>query len=291
MSHFVSDLNGLINGTITATSGLSAGADKANCVISGTYPTSIYATANSTNSSTQLTFSKSHSVYGSGYTQYIRFRFDTNSALSTPQLANVQIAQGYTSANDYIFNATVANTVNYKPLPYANTTPVTSYNTGMEFIITPRSLVLNSLPLGKTFGFFDLSTNAILDAYPQNSRTAFIQLDSTATYASQALVYSISGPTSANVTNFSGYTVQNNPINSSNTFSQIQQPLRASNANSQPLIVEGPLNLINPQQANSVVFIYGAYRLAPGLLSAGTLYNTNAVSRLVVSNDFSIPTD
>jgi hypothetical protein len=57
------------------------------------------------------------------------------------------------------------------------------------------------------------------------------------------------------------------------------------------LIIEGPLNLINPSQANSVTYIYGAYRLPAGLLAAGTIYNTNAVSRLVVSNDFSIPTD
>ena len=95
LANLKTDLHNIISGNITTTADFSAGCDKTNSVIYGTYPDGIYSVANAGT----YTYSKVHGDYGSGTTHYFRLGFDST------QLTGLTLAQSYTSGTDTLVNS------------------------------------------------------------------------------------------------------------------------------------------------------------------------------------------
>lgn len=95
LANLKTDLHNIISGNITTTADLSAGCDKPNSVIYGTYPAGIYSVANAGT----YTYSKIHNDYGAGTTHYFRLGFDST------QLTGLTLAQSYTSGSDTLVNS------------------------------------------------------------------------------------------------------------------------------------------------------------------------------------------
>jgi hypothetical protein len=95
LANLKTDLHNIISGNITTTADFSAGCDKTNSVIYGTYPAGIYSVANAGT----YTYSKVHGDYGSGTTHYFRLSFDST------KLTGITLAQSYTSGSDTLVNS------------------------------------------------------------------------------------------------------------------------------------------------------------------------------------------
>lgn len=94
LANFQTDIHNIIAGNVNTVNDLSAGADKTNSAIYGTYPTTYYAIQNAGT----YTYSKTHSDYGT-YTHYFRLSFDST------QLTGITLAQNYTSGTDTLVNS------------------------------------------------------------------------------------------------------------------------------------------------------------------------------------------
>lgn len=95
LANLKTDLHNIISGNITTTADFSAGCDKTNSVIYGTYPTGTYSVQNAST----YTYSKIHNDYGAGTTHYFRLSFDST------QLTGLTLAQSYTSGTDTLVNS------------------------------------------------------------------------------------------------------------------------------------------------------------------------------------------
>lgn len=94
------DVDKIIRGLATSTGDLSVGCDTANTTFYGTYPTGKYSRVGT--SAGADTYSKIHNDYGD-VTHYIRLGYDST------QLANVTLAQSYTSGTDTLVNSREIN--------------------------------------------------------------------------------------------------------------------------------------------------------------------------------------
>mgnify|MGYP003347826745 CR=1 FL=1 len=159
-ANFIADIVGILDGSITSTAGLSAGADKTNSSFSGTYPTSQLTKVNAGT----YTFSKIHGSDNT-YTHYFRLAF------SGTTLTTFTVAQGYTSGTDTLLNST-ANTVNVN----ANTFTLSDqFPSGINIVLNNNCVYISSLTSGASFGLFDLGANGITSTYANNMKMAYIK--------------------------------------------------------------------------------------------------------------------
>ena len=130
----VSDIKGIVNGSITTTGSLSASANTSATTFIGTYPAGYYAEANAT----AYAFSKIHSANNSNIS-YFKLGFD-----GVNGIANVTLAQGYVSATDTVSNSyskTYDNVIGLNSLGVdPATTPIDIIVNRDNFSIIQRSL-------------------------------------------------------------------------------------------------------------------------------------------------------
>ena len=156
MQQFKDDISGLLEGTITTVNGLSAGCDKTNSSIVGSYPTGKYSRVNGTS----YTYSKVHGSDAS-YTHYFRLTFDSTS------LTTFTLARSYISGTDTLVNS-AGYTVSVVPYSYS------SVNGGLTIVIAAGCFSITSTFNKTAFGVFDLGTNGITTAYANNMKMAYI---------------------------------------------------------------------------------------------------------------------
>lgn len=102
VTQFKTDIHNIITGNITSVNDLSAGADKGNCLVGGTYPTGSYTVQNAGT----YTYSKVHNA-DAAYTHYFRLTFDATS------LTTLTLAQSYTSGTDTLVNSSSSQVYRY----------------------------------------------------------------------------------------------------------------------------------------------------------------------------------
>ena len=255
------DIKGLIDGTITTVSGLSAGCDKANTTISGTYPTGTFVKVNDSSN----TFSKIHNT-DSAYTHYFRFTYDST------KMTTFTVAQGYTSGTDTLLNS-VAQTVNLTPFAYNG---AAQFPIGLNIVITSKCLYFSLITSNIGFGIFDLGNNGITSNYASNMKMAYINPINQTFNVPYA--YNLTGSTS-------GYTSM-----SGNLISLYTPPTLESNLTGAMVVIENPAFLSSNNQGHQAYGVYNLLKIPEFSYATDTVYNTSGVSRLT-ANSYAIITE
>lgn len=102
IAQFKTDVHNIITGNVASVNDLSAGADKANCIVGGNYPTGTYTVQNAGT----YTYSKVHNA-DAAYTHYFRLTFDSTS------LTAITLAQSYTVGSDTLVNSSSSQIYRY----------------------------------------------------------------------------------------------------------------------------------------------------------------------------------
>lgn len=254
-ANFIADIVGILDGSITSTAGLSAGADKTNSSFSGTYPTSQLTKVNAGT----YTFSKVHGSDNT-YTHYFRLAF------SGTTLTTFTVAQGYTSGTDTLLNS-VAQTVNVSTNTYSASD---QFPAGINIVLNSKCVYISSVTSGISFGLFDLGTNGITSTYANNMKMAYIKTNNGSFNIPYA--YSLAGTAS-------GYG------SLSGNLTNVQLPVYKSNASNQGVVVENPVFLSHINQGYSAYGVYGLFKLGTSVLTTDVFYNIGSGPR-VTSNDY-----
>jgi hypothetical protein len=267
-AQFKADIIGIIEGTITSTAQLSAGADTTNSSFTGSYPTGTYTKVNATTN----TFSKVHGT-DAAYTHYFRLTFDAGVGLDA-KWTNFALAQGYTSGTDTLLNSS-SLTCNVKPNTFIGSA---AFPSGINIVLTPKNIWFSSLTSGATFGIFDLGANGVTATYADNMRMCIMNTTATSSNIVVPYVYSIDGPNSAYTSMTATVTTLGNPTLKTNT---------AGSA----LIIENPAFVQFSQQGNQVYGIANLLKIGTSLFAMDSIYNTAGVRRIVAPIDYAIVTE
>lgn len=265
-ANFKADIVGILDGTITSTSGLSAGADTTNSSFVGTYPTSQLTKVNAGT----YTFSKIHGTDNT-YTHYFRLTFDAGVGLAA-KMTTFTVAQGYTSGTDTLLNS-VAQTVNVSPNTYFSST---QFPSGINIVLTPKCVWFSSLTSGISFGLFDLGNNGITSTYATNMKMAYI--NTTAGTFNIPYGYVLSG-------GLSGYTSLTGNLTSTTT------PTLLSNAGGSAIIVENPAFVAAQTQGYAAYGVSNLFKLGSNMMAMDSIYNTSGTRRIAAAADYAIVTE
>jgi hypothetical protein len=274
MAQLKADIDGIIQGTITAPSQLSAPAQTS--VFYGTYPTGKYARVNQTS----YTYSKVHNS-DSNYTHYFRLTFDSTS------LASITLAQGYTSGTDTLLNTKVTTTAITPAIFDSN------YPMYIDIVVSTKMLCIMAPNSGSYFGIFDIGHNGVTRAYTSSMMMcAFDFLDARFenidSYVTQLPVYfTTTGgtvPYSYNLDTLSYGSL------TYGLFSLI--PLKRMISIGGSLgVVENPIYLSTPSNGNSLNLVYGLYKIPTESFGGAQVYkDANNLYRLTL-HDFSFLVD
>lgn len=267
-AQFKADIIGIIEGTITNTGQLSAGADTTNSSFTGSYPSGIYTKVGAGTN----TFSKVHGTDNT-YTHYFRLTFDAGVGLQA-MWTTFALAQGYTSGTDTLLNSS-SITCNVKPNTFISSA---SYPSGINIVLTSKNIWFSSLTSGATFGIFDLGANGVTATYTDNMRMGIINTTATSSNIVVPYAYSIAGGNSAYTTMTATVTTLGNPTLVTNT---------AGSA----LIVENPAFVQFSQQGNQVYGIANLLKIGTSLFAMDSIYNTAGVRRIVAPIDYAVITE
>ena len=267
-AQFKADIIGIIEGTITSTGQLSAGADTTNSSFVGTYPTGKYTKVNATTN----TFSKVHST-DSNYTHYFRLTFDAGVGLEA-KWTTFALAQSYTSGTDTLLNSS-SITCNVKPNAFVASA---QYPSGINIVVDDGCVWFSSLTSGSTFGIFDLGANGITAAYPQNMRMALINTTQATSNCTIPYAYGLYG-------NTSGYVTMTNTLASTTT------PILRTNAAGSAMIIENPTFVSFAAQGNVAYGISNLLKIGTSLFATDSIYNTAGVRRVVTPIDYAVVTE
>lgn len=261
-SNVVADVRNIINGAATSLSQLTAAADQTNTVFYGTYPNGTFSNANVVSN----TYSKTHSVI-SGNVHYFRLGWDN----ATQKLANITLAQTYTSGSDTLLN-TVTTTTNVGLLNYSAT------GLGIDIIVSPQMIYVGQGGASQ-FGIFDIGHNGVTRTYTGSMLMLAQNMFSTINYG----------------TNLGGvipYTwiFDTETYGSSTNSIFSQTPLRKVNETGNLAIFENPSFTTGNTTGSTTNVIYGLYKLpSNGFAGVQTYVDSNGLRRLTV-NDFSLLT-
>jgi hypothetical protein len=253
-ANFIADIVGILDGTITSTAGLSAGADTTNSQFTGTYPSTKFAKVNAGT----YTFSKTHNTEAT--THYFRLAF------SGTTMTTFTVAQGYTAGSDTLLNS-VAQTVNVKASTYNASD---QFPNGINIVMNNNCIFFNSPSSGIGFGLFDLGMNGITSAFANNMKMAYVKTNDSTFNIPYG--YQLSGSVSA-YGSLSG------------SLSNLALPTFKSNISNQGVVIENPVFLSHTNQGFAAFGIYGLFKISNNLLVNDTVYNISGTRRCV-SNDY-----
>jgi hypothetical protein len=158
LQNFKDDVNNIILGNIITVANLSSGADKVNSQMYGTYPTGTYARVNATT----YTYSKLHNDTNTGKTHYFRLSYDATT------LANIALANSYTSGTDTLVNSSVA-VENIAPSAYSS-----FYKEGIDIIVSNKMLAIFAPQRNALVGIIDIGNSSTTRTYT-NSMLMMLQ--------------------------------------------------------------------------------------------------------------------
>lgn len=261
IANFTSDIVGLLDGTITTVNGLSAGCDKTNTTISGTYPTGTFSKVGAGTN----TFSKIHHQDNT-VTHYFRMTFDST------RMTTFSVARSYTAGTDTLINS-VAYTVNMAPNTFISTD---QFQKGINIVITNKCVYFSSISSGISFGLFDLGANTITSTFTDSMRMAYIKT-SDGSYG-VPYTYSLLG------TGISGYSALTGNLISTTT------PIVRSNNSGSTVVIENPTFVTHINQGYQAFLVYGLFKIGDFVFAMDSVYNTSGTSR-VASIGYTIPTE
>jgi hypothetical protein len=253
IQQFQNDIAGLIDGTITSVSGLSAGCDIANSSITGTYPAGKYSRVNGTT----FTFSKVHSTDNTR-THFFRLTF------SASALTNIALAQSYVSGTDTLVNSS----------SYAVTVTPNAYNTrnistasGVTIVITDSCINFTSLYSGVSFGIHDLGENGITSTYTDSMKMTYVRLNDNS--FSIPYTHNLIGRLSSYVTIAGVF----------QTVGSFSPSIVSNNTGTSTIIVESPVFITAATQAYAVFAVLGLQRIPTAALLTDSQYTANTIIR------------
>jgi hypothetical protein len=259
-ANFLADINGIVNGSITSTGSLSAGANTSLTTFTGTYPAGVYALANNAGTYTYL------KTYNANTSTNCYFTIGFNGSNG---IANVTLGTGYANAtNTY----SASNT-------YIFPFPLTIQNYSSIDIIMNNNLFYIGNPSTGSYGLgiFDVGYNGVSQAFPNAMVNIFLPVVNTISLAAAAQP----------AINPYSYFFSNAGYATTNTYLTYIIPTTSPyNAVGNVAVVENPVFTYNPAQGNAVSLIYGLNSIVQGEYIPRTVYvDTNSVYRYVVGTD------
>lgn len=158
MVNMQTDINNIIVGNVTNVANLSSGADTANSAMYGSYTSAIYTRANATT----FTYSKVHNDASTSKTHYFRLGYDST------QLANISLAQSYTSGTDTLVNSSTI-TANIQRFTFSPT-----LQNGIDIIVSNQMLAFFAPQSGAFIGIIDIGQSGTTRTYT-NSMLMMLQ--------------------------------------------------------------------------------------------------------------------
>lgn len=275
IAQFKSDIDGIIQGTITQASQLSAPA-QANSLFYGAYPSGAYTRVNATS----YTYSKIHNSNPT-YTHYFRLTFDTT------QLVSITLAQGYTSGTDTLLN-TVVSTLNVQTYQYDSNYPM-----GIDIIVNDKGISFIAPGSSCYFGIYDIGHNGVTRAYTSSMlMMAFDFLDARFenidSYDTQLPVFF----TRSGGTIPYSYNLDTLSYGSLTTGLYTLIPLKRMITNGGSLgVLENPVFTSTASNGNSLNVMYGVYKIPTGTFSGAHTYKDGSNLYRLSIFDFSFLVD
>lgn len=284
LQNFRDDINSIIVGNVTSnadiTPNLSAGANKGAIEVYGTYPVGIYQRANLDNKPT-YTYSKNHNAVA-GYTHYIRLSYDhlaANTAGNIILMANVALAQSYTSATDTLVNSYTYTGANIRPSPYSATTDKST----LDIIISPSQLTFIS-PSSGTSSRYATYLSVVDMGHSSVSRT----------YANSMLMclqdytnvpnYGTSGNTGGVIPYYYSYTSFSYGSVASMTVQSVSQASKKFFSNTTSIVFENPVFTVNTE-VGAQNLLYGTFRTSQAAFGSLMIYKNSANAYRLSVND------
>lgn len=261
------DIHNIITGNISTVNDLSAGADKVNSAMYGSYPAAIYTRVNGTT----YTYSKVHNDATTSKTHYFRLNY------SATQLGNISLAQSYTSGTDTLVNSSVSPTLNIGPTPYSS-----FLQNGLDIVVSNKLIAF--FGLGVLLSINDMGHNSTTRTYTNS------MLMMTNDWTNLPQWGTLGTTTSVSTGGVVPYTYLYSTSSYGSLTSSIAAPLvyRLPAGNGATLISENPL-FFTAQGANNL--IYGAYRLPPVTFNGTQIYKDSSNAYRLTSNDISLLVD
>jgi hypothetical protein len=278
-ANVISDITGIIGGTITQANQLSAGAS-GNTIFSGNYPSGTIYTVSFTDDATASVISKKNHA-NTSYQSYILLSGSTDTTFGVGINATACGLGKDWSSGSTITNSTTgfSDTV----LHLKQYIPTADKPEELIIIVTNKSLILIQSNHNTCIGWVDITTNGVVEKYTTSMRT--ILCNFTTSNAKVPYTYKLLGALSSyGLTNYTKIfnaapftSTPDAPIISAISF-------LAFDENRTPVIIENPALVCNPNAGNYVNFLYGVVSIPPGLLKSKSLYNTSGVNRISFSN-------
>ena len=267
LANFQTDINNIILGNVTTTADLSAGADKPNSAIYGTYTPAIYTRVNATT----YTYSKAHNSIA-GYTHYFRLTFDAS------QLTTIALAQSYTSGTDTLVNSS-ATTVNLQRFTFSS-----ALQNGIDIVVSNKILAFIAPQSSALLGIVDMGHSSTTRAYTNSMLMILQDFNNVPNYGALSQgVFANTGGTIPYIYNYDtgGYSTVTAGIGGSQTT-------RKGAGNGVTAIFENPMFT---NSGGAVNLMYGCYRIPFLSFSGVQIYkDASNLYRLTV-NDISLLVD
>jgi len=261
------DINNIITGNISSVNDLSSGADKVNSAMYGTYPAAIYTRVNGST----YTYSKAHNDSTTSKTHYFRLNYDSAT------LANVALAQSYTSGTDTLVNSGVSATLGLRPVGYNS-----FYQNGIDIIVSNKMIAL--FGFGVLFSIGDLGHNSISRTNANSMLMSINDFNSIPNWGPQGVTVNVSSTSVIPYTylySTSGYGSLSSTVNAA-------LATRIASGNGTTVITENPLFLTGQGPTH---LMYGCFRLPVNTFSGTQIYRDANNAYRLANNDISLLTD
>ena len=263
------DINNIITGNISSVNDLSSGADKVNSAMYGTYPAAIYTRVNAST----YTYSKVHNDSNTGKTHYFRLNYGSDT------LANVALAQSYTSGTDTLVNSYTGPTLNLVPLRYD-----AGIGNGIDIVVNNKLIAF--FGQGALASVIDIGHNSTTRTNA-NSMLMMFQNFGIANIPNWS-------PNGATVNSTTGGVVPYTYLYSTNGYGSLSASIdaalvtRISGGNGTTIISENPLFFMAQGATN---LMYGCFRLPYATFSGIQIYRDSGNAYRLTANDISLLVD
>ena len=273
----VSDIRGIVNGSIMTTGGLSASANTTATTFTGTYPSGYYAEANGS----AYAFSKVHSANNSNIS-YFKLGVDGVNGISS-----ITLAQGYVSATDTVSNSYSDSYDNVIGLNSLGVDPAT---TPIDIVVNRDNFIIRQPALAS--GFVSLTDVG----YNGTSKTFTSQMITTMIISNTSIVPYVVTPINyryANNSSDPGQSVGAYGTTNTGVLTSLPPTNVPYNSSGNVAVLENPVFTYNLDGGNLWSVVYGWNSLQQGRFANRAVYNdTDNIYRYVVvlndSNTYSI---
>lgn len=262
LANFQTDINNIILGNIVTVNDLSAGADKTNSVIYGTYPVGTYARVNGST----YTYSKLHNTEAK--TNYFRLTYDASG------ITALTLSESYTSGTDTLLNAYQQSSVILFNNLYTTINPL-----GFDIIVSNK--VFSITPYGQMnkVGIYDIGHNAVSRAY---ANTMLMVVGSLGVYGDPRATLNIYTPYTYYFDTLSyGSDVSGQAANGVNS-------IRKTTGNSVAVIFEAA---VTTNITSAPALLYGTFRIPSYTFEGQQIYKDASNNYRLTFNDISFLVD